>query len=275
VNGTFHWINKIQDTTGILAQFTGLIMMNAEAVSNSYSTFVGLLEGLSHLGYILSGFTVFSMLRRMINSVIGSKSTNGQSKQDALKYRNSFVKEFATTTTKKQSQWSSFVVIFAVLCIGFPVLTIIYRKLKELDDEDEKETANDANGKQPQPEWNPQVAIAIADYQARGADELDLGRGDQVLVLAKPFPEWWEGEVFYRGQAQRGLFPYNFIEFPQQRSTNSNSTSISNNNSISTNSISPSTSNTQPLQLQKVNTTTPNEFVKVASERLKLDDKEG
>lgn len=44
VDGTFQWINKIQYTTDVLAQFTGLFMMNVEAIYTSYSSFVGLLE---------------------------------------------------------------------------------------------------------------------------------------------------------------------------------------------------------------------------------------
>lgn len=44
VDSTMHWINKIQNTTDVLAQFTGLIMMNAEAIYTSYSSFIGLLE---------------------------------------------------------------------------------------------------------------------------------------------------------------------------------------------------------------------------------------
>jgi hypothetical protein len=44
VDGTFQWINKIQYTTDVMAQFTGLIMMNAEAIYTSYSSFIGLLE---------------------------------------------------------------------------------------------------------------------------------------------------------------------------------------------------------------------------------------
>jgi hypothetical protein len=33
------------------------------------------------------------------------------------------------------------------------------------------------------------------------------------MVLSKPFPEWWEGEVIDgRARGQRGLFPKNYVQ---------------------------------------------------------------
>lgn len=46
------------------------------------------------------------------------------------------------------------------------------------------------------PQWKPKIAIAIADYRAAGPDDIEFVRGDQILVISKPFAEWWEGEVF-------------------------------------------------------------------------------
>jgi hypothetical protein len=44
-------------------------------------------------------------------------------------------------------------------------------------------------------QFTPKMAIAIADYRASGPGDIEFLRGDQILVISKPFPEWWEGEV--------------------------------------------------------------------------------
>jgi len=207
--GIFHSINKIQYTTDVLAQFTGLVMMNAEAIYTSYSSFIGLLEGLSHLGYILSGFTVFSVLRNIIYWIIGKKKDSNGNKS-MINQNNSFVNEFANVKKSSQKQWTSVIIIIGVLFIGFPLLTYLYKKMQELVDDEEPNHV----------QWKPQVAIAISDYRATGPDDIEFAKGDQILVISKPFAEWWEGEVYSRGQGQRGLFPYNFVEFVQPQIRN-------------------------------------------------------
>jgi peroxin-13 len=207
VDNTMHWINKIQNTTDVLAQFTGLIMMNAEAIYTSYSSFIGLLEGFSHLGYILSGFTFLRWL-------IGRKKeiTN---KDQPRNPSNPFVNEFQIAKKSPYRQWTSVIVIIGLFVVGLPLLTYLYKKMHELVDDDE-----DEQNKEGEAPWKPKIGIAIADYKAAGPDDIEFMKGDQILVISKPFAEWWEGEVYSRGQGplQRGLFPFNFIEFvhPQQ-----------------------------------------------------------
>jgi len=121
---------------------------------------------------------------------------------------NPLVSEFSSAKKSTQRQWTSIFVIFGVLFFGIPLLSLINKKMHKLVEEDEKK-ANAELEKQ----WCPKMAVAIAEYRATGPDDIEFLKGDQVLVISKPFAEWWEGEVFSRGQRQRGLFPYNFVEF--------------------------------------------------------------
>jgi hypothetical protein len=208
VDNTMHWINKIQNTTDVLAQFTGLIMMNAEAIYTSYSSFIGLLEGFSHLGYILSGFTFLRWLMGRKKEITNKDQPPSRS--------NPFVNEFQIAKKSPYRQWTSVIVIIGLFVVGLPLLTYLYKKMHELVDDDEEE--QNAAGETP---WKPKIGIAIADFKAAGPDDIEFMKGDQILVISKPFAEWWEGEVYSRGQGplQRGLFPFNFIEFaqPQQQ----------------------------------------------------------
>jgi hypothetical protein len=202
VDNTMHWINKIQNTTDVLAQFTGLIMMNAEAIYTSYSSFIGLLEGFSHLGYILSGFTFLRWLMGRKKEITNKDHPPNRS--------NPFVNEFQIAKKSPYRQWTSVIVIIGLFVVGLPLLTYLYKKMQDLVADDEEE--QNAAGEIP---WKPKIGIAIADFKAAGPDDIEFMKGDQILVISKPFAEWWEGEVYSRGQGplQRGLFPYNFIEF--------------------------------------------------------------
>ena len=54
------------------------------------------------------------------------------------------------------------------------------------------------------------VVISLYDYKAQRNDELDLVKGDEILVLVKESESWWMGELV-RSKRQ-GYFPANYVE---------------------------------------------------------------
>ena len=54
------------------------------------------------------------------------------------------------------------------------------------------------------------VVISLYDYKAQRNDELDLVKGDEILVLVKESENWWMGELV-RSKRQ-GYFPANYVE---------------------------------------------------------------
>ena len=54
------------------------------------------------------------------------------------------------------------------------------------------------------------VVISLYDYKAQRNDELDLVKGDEILVLVKESESWWMGELV-RNKRQ-GYFPANYVE---------------------------------------------------------------
>ena len=98
---------------------------------------------------------------------------------------------------------------------------------------------------------NPETAIAIYNYQAVQADELNLSKGDQVTVLQKSTDGWWQ--VFCNGKT--GWIPSNYLNVnttaaalnasasPQSNQASSSQPFDSNLNSSSNHEHNQSTSN--------------------------------
>jgi len=59
----------------------------------------------------------------------------------------------------------------------------------------------------------PFYVRALYDYDSPSPNDLRFRAGEIVTVVAKPFEQWWEGEIeFPNGQHQTGLFPANLVE---------------------------------------------------------------
>lgn len=57
------------------------------------------------------------------------------------------------------------------------------------------------------------LSKVMADYkfESRGPDELELQRGDIIIVIDKNDPDWWNGFVERDGKISRGLFPSSYV----------------------------------------------------------------
>ena len=72
------------------------------------------------------------------------------------------------------------------------------------------------------------------DYKSQRSDELDLNRGDEILVLVRENENWWMGELVKT--KQEGYFPASYVqeksvfEAAMKKSQNINSTRMPSNN---------------------------------------------
>ncbi|CAG5118055.1 unnamed protein product, partial [Candidula unifasciata] len=48
---------------------------------------------------------------------------------------------------------------------------------------------------------------ALYDFTPANAEEVELKKGDIILLIAKSDPNWWEGEV----RGKKGFFPKNYV----------------------------------------------------------------
>ena len=53
--------------------------------------------------------------------------------------------------------------------------------------------------------------IANYDFVPNDPDELELRKGDIIIVLQKKDPNWWMGEVIRQNKPCRGLFPKTYV----------------------------------------------------------------
>ncbi|ESO09426.1 hypothetical protein HELRODRAFT_153783, partial [Helobdella robusta] len=53
--------------------------------------------------------------------------------------------------------------------------------------------------------------VANYDFKPQDPEELELKRGDIVLVIDKKDPNWWSGEIVRGSQVFRGLFPKTYV----------------------------------------------------------------
>lgn len=53
--------------------------------------------------------------------------------------------------------------------------------------------------------------VANYDFKPQDAEELELKRGDIVVVIDKKDPNWWFGEIVRDSQVSRGLFPRTYV----------------------------------------------------------------
>lgn len=53
--------------------------------------------------------------------------------------------------------------------------------------------------------------VANYDFVTRSTDELELKRGDVILVSSKDDPEWWNGFVERDGNICHGMFPASYV----------------------------------------------------------------
>ncbi len=54
------------------------------------------------------------------------------------------------------------------------------------------------------------LVISLYDYTSQRSDELDLCKGDEILVLVRENENWWMGELVK--SKQQGYFPANYVQ---------------------------------------------------------------
>ena len=59
----------------------------------------------------------------------------------------------------------------------------------------------------------PEIATVIAPYQATSTEQLDLQRGQLIMIRKKTSTGWWEGELQAKGKKRQiGWFPASYVK---------------------------------------------------------------
>lgn len=102
-------------------------------------------------------------------------------------------------------------ILVGILFVGAPMLAVklfgLFKR-QQLEGPTEQKALDDVwNPNSPIDPNQPLVGQAVADFRGAPDMELSFNKDDEIIVLSKPYPDWWEGEI----QGRRGLFPANFV----------------------------------------------------------------
>eukprot|EP01116_Phalansterium_solitarium_P021683 TRINITY_DN6839_c0_g1_i1.p1 TRINITY_DN6839_c0_g1~~TRINITY_DN6839_c0_g1_i1.p1 ORF type:complete len:445 (+),score=103.57 TRINITY_DN6839_c0_g1_i1:214-1548(+) len=222
------------------SRFSGLLDANFDAVHGSFSSVIRLVDVFGEFLHVVRTFALFRALSgattfiwRVLNHMIGREIDARASAAGGASAHDSLQSDFAKFEQRRRS-WPWLVLIVASGCISLPVLILKFvravRHLRATGSSEQPElmldgqplspelsSDSDVDGKGPRPGFDAPLgdrvpssrnARAVHDFFGQNDMEISFRRGDPILILDRPFPDWWEGEA----NGRRGLFPANHCD---------------------------------------------------------------
>jgi hypothetical protein len=191
----------------------------------SFSSILRLFDVFGEFAYIVRSFTVvrllfggFSYLWQAVNKFFGRKlerrsltdqahlhlrssSSFTANDVDMFERRRGSIPGSSSSASSSSSSFPTPLVLVALGVLSIPFLlvkvsTILRRKARELKLDEA---------------WDgPRVrAYVLHDFAPENPQDLPMKKDEVIVVVARPFPDWWEGESL--DGRRRGLFPANFV----------------------------------------------------------------
>jgi len=218
IDGGANQINKFGQMVEGISMFSRLLDANFDAMHGSFSSVLRLLDVFGEFYYVVKTFALFRGLAAILNWVLGRKITpsirieNGKNSVVSAEEYSKFA-----SNQRKQKMMPFLLLVLGCTCIGLPIFLLrVWRKfserLRQSDHLAKLDTVwqeDPAAGEKPVVDFSkPTLVKAIFDFIGNDRMELNFKQNDIIKLIAKPFPEWWEGEF----NGQRGLFPYNYVQ---------------------------------------------------------------
>lgn len=158
----------------------------------SFSFFKNMFGGIGKIGRFIS-FLLFGPGQKLV--VDSSKNHGNIEFNDYLKYQQ---------TEKRRRVLPVILVLLGLCFFGVPMFLAKYIKSFR---EHEKLSMEANPGKGLENAWKQEnvVVQALQDFMGQNHMELSFKKDESIIVLAKPYPDWWEGEI----NGRVGLFPAN------------------------------------------------------------------
>jgi hypothetical protein len=161
----------------------------------SFAFFKGMFGGIGKLGRFIS-FVLFGPGQKLVDGI--RVNTGNLEFNDYLRYQQD---------QKRRRVLPILLVLLGLVFVSAPMFLMRYLKSFR---EHEKLTM-ETTGKGLENAWkqdtpNGQLIVqAINDFMGQNHMELSFKKDESIIVLAKPYPDWWEGEI----NGRVGLFPAN------------------------------------------------------------------
>ncbi len=191
----------------------------------SFFSVINLIERVSHLyreiGFAISGIAVFrivwSLFKKMLN--VFRRLTGRQTEEDQLAQAGFDMKSFKAFENpaaaggpmdQPQHRASAVGTLIALLGLSFVTIPVAVYAINKVISFFRKPDPSQVAAGGP---IKPFFVRALYDYDSPSPNDLRFRAGEFITVVAKPFEQWWEGELEYpNGQRQTGLFPANLVE---------------------------------------------------------------
>jgi hypothetical protein len=214
------WFKGFQGIVDVLMRFSHLLDANCQAMNMSFMSLAGLFHRLGELKqmfvYGVETFALFKLLQKW----------RGKTNQIASELSVNAFNEFQPPDTRTGSRSRGlFILAFALFIsvIGPIILARLLGRKNQLQQSqntptvqevDDTQGEEDEEAEDEEREWT-EKARALYTFEGRSQDEISFNEGDVVDVVARPFPDWWEGCV----DGRRGLFPSNYVEIIEEPSS--------------------------------------------------------
>jgi len=187
------------------SRFSYLIDLTFDALSGSFANVMRFVELAGEFLYVFKTFALVQVVYRGSSNLgklfrwllFGSefKATGANYLQEYLQHH--------SNERWRRIMLPVMLILMGMFVVGTPMVIVkFYRMIKK-----QQELMQLEQKKVEQPN-EPQVVIAVADYQGSNEMELAFRKDDKFVVISKPYQDWWEGEMAGR----KGLFPSNFVQ---------------------------------------------------------------
>jgi hypothetical protein len=221
-----------------------LLSDNFYAIHSSFSSIAAFVERFAllwrEIGYIISGFTLFRLITALFGKfshifqlVLGRKLNQiSPGMGSAVGFDVQSFKEFEKSQNQLSERDSqrpnrtsnTIVTLIGLTLIGGPIFLMMLEKFTSwlrphtsLENAWRDRAPNDDNDyDQRNDDSFPIRARALYDYQSPYEGDLNFRKGDIILILRKPYEQWWEGALAYNPR-EVGLFPANYVEEIRQQ----------------------------------------------------------
>jgi hypothetical protein len=165
----------------------------------SFSLFKGMFSSMGKFGRFLT-FLMFGPGQKLVDGA--GKAGNSVEFNDYLRYQ--------------QDQKRKRVLPVILILLGLAVFSLPMFFMKYLKSFREHEKLLESSGKTLENAWNPDqpqlpngrfVALALDNFMGQNQMELSFRKDETIIVISKPYPDWWEGEI----NGRVGLFPANLV----------------------------------------------------------------
>jgi len=200
------------------SRFSRLLDANFDAMHGSFASIVRLMDVAGEFFYVIRTFAFVQLFaggiaklgrlfRWLLFGANTKKLTQGNQPSASPLDFTDYV-HYQNNEQRRRALLPVVLIMLGISLVSAPMLLVkFFRMLKRQHQQLQLENNWDQPAANEDPN-QPHLVQAIADFRGAHEMELSFNKDEKFMVLSKPYPDWWEGEI----NGHRGLFPANFVQ---------------------------------------------------------------